>query len=145
MPPDRWQYTLSDNFYHWLISDNSHSKAKGVHTHTSCNAVPLVWGSLRLPSIIITSGMLHHPERFLWLHRDKFHTQTMSYVAKREVKAEYEWLRLTWNFCDSHPALIVTQPSEWHSQQRLCVCCKHIQLESSSLLAVPSTPTVVLK
>jgi len=31
----------------------------GIHTHASCNAVPLVWGSLRLAPISFTVPSMH--------------------------------------------------------------------------------------
>ena len=81
-------------------------------------------------------------DQLLWLHRDKLHTQPVSYVAYRRVPGMYWAVKLvvhaqhfnTWNFCGSHPALSCSHLTDTHSidlSESYRACWECIQLESS--------------
>ena len=101
--------------------------------------------------IILGWALVSYFIQLLWLHRNEFYTQAVSYTAYRESSSCVWVVELVVHArhlleTSVTRASLITQRSDWYSQYRLIwkllYMLECFQLESSSLPVVPSMPMV---
>ena len=127
--------------------------AASRHTHASCNAVPLVWGSLRLAPITIKKGgsesvheLLFHRMFQLWIHtmilqhcvsanRAHLHLEVHFFTIEHfhhmimHNSIHFEW---TQSSCHLAEQLVIGSIYMW--QSRIEIISSHVSGASPSLM-----------